>query len=169
MSWATAKIECDEGSCSSSADCTVGLGIRHPQGWPWAGPSQRLSVALARAGEQIQATGAVVSNVRRGEEASTNNPFPFKGDVAFTLGSRGATEAANQKSNAVMTSAQLQSAIAGQIFKACSDVVTVRFNFSGTAWQTMLFRGANGRVIRGTCVEAVRGSGWPLWGDYRCL
>ena len=36
--------------------------------------------ALARAGEQIQATGAVVSNVRRGEEASTNNPFPFKGD-----------------------------------------------------------------------------------------
>ena len=32
-----------------------------------------------------------------------------------------------------------------------------------------MFRGANGRVIRGTCVEAVRGSGWPLWGYYRCL
>ena len=50
-----------------------------------------------------------------------------------------------------MNSPQLQSGIAGQIFKACSDVVTVRFNFSGTDWQTMLFRGANGRVIRDSC------------------
>ena len=120
-------------------------------------------------GEQIQAIGAVVANVRRGVQESTTNPFPFKGDVAFNLGSRGATEAANQKSSAVMTSPQLQAAIAGQIFKACSEVVTVRFNFSGTDWQTMLFRGANGRVIRGTCVDAVRGSDWPLWGYYRCL
>ena len=63
------------------------------------------------------------------------------------LDSRGATKAANQK----------------------SDVVTVRFNFSGTDWQTVLFRRADGRVIRGTCVDAVRGSGWPLWGYYRCL
>jgi hypothetical protein len=83
--------------------------------------------------------------------------------VAFTLGSRGATEAANKRSSDVMTSPQLQSAIAGQIFEACSEVVTVRFNFTGTDWQTMLFRGANGRVIRGTCVDAVRGSNWPLW------
>ena len=125
--------------------------------------------ALARGGEQIQATGAVVSNVRRGTQESTNNPFPFKGDVAFTLGSRGATEAANKRSSDVMTSPQLQAAIAGQIFEACSEVVTVRFNFTGTDWQTMLFRGANGRVIRGTCVDAMRGSDWPLWGYYRCV
>ena len=85
--------------------------------------------------------------------------------MAFTLGSRGATEAANQRSSDVMTSPQLQSAIAGKIFEACSEVVTVRFNFTGTDWQTMLFREANGRVIRGTCGDAVRGSDWPLW-DY---
>ena len=89
--------------------------------------------------------------------------------MAFTLGSRGATEAANKRSSDVMTSPQLQTAIAGQIFEACSEVVTVRFNFTGTDWQTMLFRGANGRVIRGTCVDAMRGSDWPLWGYYRCL
>jgi len=76
---------------------------------------------------------------------------------------RGATEAANKRSSDVMTSPQLQTAIAGKIFEACSEVVTVRFNFTGTDWQTMLFRGANGRVIRGTCVDAVRGSNWPLW------
>lgn len=126
-------------------------------------------LALARSGEQIQATGAVVHNIRQGVQESTNNPFPAKGDVAFTLGSRSASEAANQKSAAVMTSPALQAAIAGQIFKACSEVVTVRFNFIGSDWQTMLFRGTHGRVIHGSCVEARRGGDWPLWGYYHCL
>ena len=158
-----------KGPAPSALIALLAWGIVIPRAGHGQGQASGCVFALARGGEQIQATGAVVSNVRRGEQASTNNPFPFKGDVAFTLGSRGATEAANQKSSAVMNSPQLQSAIAGQIFKACSDVVTVRFNFSGTDWQTMLFRGANGRVIRGTCVDAVRGSDWPLWGYYRCL
>ena len=169
MTWATARIECDQRSCTTSTDSLLAWGIVTPEAGHGQAQVSGCVFALARAGEQIQATGAVVSNVRRGEQASTNNPFPFKGDVAFTLGSHGATEAARQKSSAVMNSPQLQSGIAGQIFKACSDVVTVRFNFSGTDWQTMLFRGANGRVIRDSCVDGVRGSDWPLWGYFRCL
>jgi hypothetical protein len=35
--------------------------------------------ALARRGEQTQATGAVVFIVRRCTQESTNTPFPFKG------------------------------------------------------------------------------------------
>ena len=69
----------------------------------------------------------------------------------------------------MMISPNLQSAIAGQICEACSEGVTVRFNCTGTDQQTMLFQGANGRVIRGTCVDAMHGSDWPLWGCYRCL
>ena len=91
--------------------------------------------ALARGGEQIQATGAVVSNVRRGTQESTNNPFPFKGDVAFTLGSRGATEAANKRSSDVMTSPQLQSAIASQIFDACSEASSSVPSLAPTTWR----------------------------------
>ena len=158
-----------KGRAASALIAVLALGSVIPRVGHGQAQTSGCVFALARGGEQIQATGAVVANVRRGVQESTNNPFPFKGDVAFSLGSRGATEAANQKSSAVMTSLQLQAAIAGQIFKACSEVVTVRFNFSGTDWQTMLFRGANGRVIRGTCVDAVRGSDWPLWGYYRCL
>lgn len=158
-----------KGRAASALIAVLALGSVIPRVGHGQAQTSGCVFALARGGEQIQATGAVVANVRRGVQESTNNPFPFKGDVAFSLGSRGATEAANQKSSAVMTSPQLQAAIAGQIFKACSEVVTVRFNFSGTDWQTMPFRGANGRVIRGTCVDAVRGSDWPLWGYYRCL
>jgi hypothetical protein len=99
---------------------------------------------VPRAGHgQHQASGCLLALARGGEQIQ-------------------ATEAANQRSSDVMTSPQLQTAIAGKIVEACSEVVTVRFNFSGTDWQTMLFRGANGRVIRCTCGDAVRGTDWPL-------
>jgi hypothetical protein len=124
---------------------------------------------IAKAGQSVTSLGAVVSDVVLGINESPHNPFPGKESITFRLGSLSATKAAAKKSSDLMNSPAIQAQITKQLFNACTDVVEVRFNMTATDWDSSIFRGEDGSIIKGTCVDPGRGNDWPLWGYYPCL
>lgn len=130
--------------------------------------SQECRLAIARAGEAISNINAVISDVVTGTNESPNNPFSANGSITFRLGSYSATRLAQKKSEDLMNSPRIQATLAKSIFDSCPDIVEVRFNMTATDWDSSLFRGANGSIIKGTCIDPGSGE-WPLWGYYKCL
>ncbi len=122
---------------------------------------------MARAQATLVARGAQVE-VLRGSNDSPHNPHPGKDTLMFRLGSTQAPETVQRRSVAVMTDAALQGTLGRQLFTACPQLVEVTFNMAETDEASTLFRGADGSVQQGICLEIGTSDAWPPWGELYC-
>ncbi|MEA5443844.1 hypothetical protein [Cyanobium gracile] len=125
--------------------------------------------AMARAETSLVARGARVQVVR-GTADSPHNPHTGKDTVVFRLDSTQPSDQVQRRTGAVMvmTNAPLQDGLAKDLFSACPQLVEVTFNMAGTDEATTLFRGADGSLLPGVCLEIGISDTWPTWGELYC-
>ncbi len=123
--------------------------------------------AVAGAQASLVARGALVE-MERGSNGSPHNPHPGRDALVIRLGSTQAPLPVQRRSVAVLTDAAFQGAMTRDLFAACPQLVEVTFTIAETDEASTLFRGADGAVLRGICLEIGTSDAWPPWGELFC-
>ncbi len=125
------------------------------------------TAAVTKTRSALASRGALVEVVR-GSNDSPHNPHKGRNTLVFRLRDTAGSGQESAGPAGILMDTPLQSGLAGDLFAACGELVEVTFNLAETDEATTLFRGAEGSVLPGVCLEIGDTDVWPRWGELFC-